>query len=90
MRVQLRQPGSSALSLQRAEPSNAVQRRPDDDSDRLHPLGQLQPCVRTECDDGKLYVYTATTTVTPVPGSPFTIKSTKDKAGHYATALAVR
>lgn len=39
---------------------------------------------------GKLYVYTATTTVTPVPGSPFTIKSTKDKAGHYATALAVR
>ena len=39
---------------------------------------------------GKLYVYTATTTaITPVPGSPFAIKSTKDSAGHYATALTV-
>jgi hypothetical protein len=39
---------------------------------------------------GKLYVYTVTTTtITPVPGSPFTIKSIPS-AGLYATALAVR
>jgi hypothetical protein len=40
---------------------------------------------------GKLYVWTATpTTITPVSGSPFTIKATKDANGNYATALAVR
>jgi hypothetical protein len=39
---------------------------------------------------GKLYVYTVTpTTITPVSGSPFTIKSSQS-AGLYATALAVR
>jgi hypothetical protein len=40
---------------------------------------------------GKLYVWTATpTSIAPVPGSPFTIKATKDSNGNYATALAVR
>jgi hypothetical protein len=40
---------------------------------------------------GKLYVWTATpNTITPVSGSPFTIKATKDANGNYATALAVR
>ena len=40
---------------------------------------------------GKLYIWTATTSsITPVPGSPFTIKSTKGTNPYYATALAVR
>jgi hypothetical protein len=40
---------------------------------------------------GKLYIWTATaTSITPVPGSPFTIKSTKGTSPYYATALAVR